>query len=564
MEAIVFRERKSFLALAQRHLESVSEWLSRLKGAIEKCSFGEHFEEFLVTQFVCGLTAPNLFESICQLSVPCSFEAIVTMAVSFEGKEMKVAVPVEAKDTAISKVEPVPVIAQKQTVAEEAVVKPSPVRKISRFLISPAIEAVPDAELINAETNVQVPDTPDASTPVSDISDSNTTATPASENNSVTNSSPTSILNGPDKEVLESVIPSQTPDADQSNTDSKPPMQRKISRFMVSPSIDVLQQLEKFVPPDEPADHKHLVLPIHSDLLQLQNEQSPSPVRKTSPDRVSAWEQLKIGLENITHAQVQSIAKLKEAAISQSSSKEINEALPGSPKRLHQLLSDNSQKLNSPTETSRISFVRNLQFDGSSGDGDTISQLSECDGLSEPASPMHGTAQKSTFDPPESIIDEQEAKELTSRANLRFFRNSLETSSINLLNSKSNYFDTDTIEMEYPRNLDDNIEILSREAEDLEVLFTASAEEKLAHYVPKDVIIPEIIDDLDADDNDEDGDNEDDPIGMSPCGRFFKYDKEIGYGSFKTVFRGLDTHTGVAVAWCELLVSFPLMLGRNS
>lgn len=34
--------------------------------------------------------------------------------------------------------------------------------------------------------------------------------------------------------------------------------------------------------------------------------------------------------------------------------------------------------------------------------------------------------------------------------------------------------------------------------------------------------------------------------------RFFKYDEEIGRGSFKTVYRGLDTQTGVAVAWCEL------------
>lgn len=37
--------------------------------------------------------------------------------------------------------------------------------------------------------------------------------------------------------------------------------------------------------------------------------------------------------------------------------------------------------------------------------------------------------------------------------------------------------------------------------------------------------------------------------------RFFKYDKEVGRGSFKTVYHGLDTQTGVAVAWCELLVS---------
>ncbi|GLV36922.1 Wnk kinase [Carabus blaptoides fortunei] len=42
------------------------------------------------------------------------------------------------------------------------------------------------------------------------------------------------------------------------------------------------------------------------------------------------------------------------------------------------------------------------------------------------------------------------------------------------------------------------------------------------------------------------------PVAVSPCGRFFKYDEEVGRGSFKTVYRGLDTQTGVAVAWCEL------------
>lgn len=39
----------------------------------------------------------------------------------------------------------------------------------------------------------------------------------------------------------------------------------------------------------------------------------------------------------------------------------------------------------------------------------------------------------------------------------------------------------------------------------------------------------------------------------SPCKRFIKYDVIIGSGSFKTVYRGLDTETGVTVAWCELI-----------
>ncbi|XP_076310879.1 uncharacterized protein LOC143225405 isoform X5 [Tachypleus tridentatus] len=38
----------------------------------------------------------------------------------------------------------------------------------------------------------------------------------------------------------------------------------------------------------------------------------------------------------------------------------------------------------------------------------------------------------------------------------------------------------------------------------------------------------------------------------SPDGRFLKFEEEVGRGSFKTVYKGLDTTTGVAVAWCEL------------
>ncbi|XP_076344092.1 uncharacterized protein LOC143244016 isoform X2 [Tachypleus tridentatus] len=38
----------------------------------------------------------------------------------------------------------------------------------------------------------------------------------------------------------------------------------------------------------------------------------------------------------------------------------------------------------------------------------------------------------------------------------------------------------------------------------------------------------------------------------SSDGRFLKFEEEIGRGSFKTVYKGLDTATGVAVAWCEL------------
>lgn len=46
------------------------------------------------------------------------------------------------------------------------------------------------------------------------------------------------------------------------------------------------------------------------------------------------------------------------------------------------------------------------------------------------------------------------------------------------------------------------------------------------------------------------------PIDESPDKRFLKYEIEIGHGSFKTVFKGLDTESGVPVAWCELHVNY--------
>uniref|UniRef100_A0A3Q3ITK6 non-specific serine/threonine protein kinase n=1 Tax=Monopterus albus TaxID=43700 RepID=A0A3Q3ITK6_MONAL len=50
--------------------------------------------------------------------------------------------------------------------------------------------------------------------------------------------------------------------------------------------------------------------------------------------------------------------------------------------------------------------------------------------------------------------------------------------------------------------------------------------------------------------------NEEEPglkaVSTSPGGRFLKFDIELGRGSFKTVFKGLDTETWVEVAWCEL------------
>ncbi len=43
-------------------------------------------------------------------------------------------------------------------------------------------------------------------------------------------------------------------------------------------------------------------------------------------------------------------------------------------------------------------------------------------------------------------------------------------------------------------------------------------------------------------------------MATSPDGRYLKFNIEIGRGSFKTVYKGLDTETTVEVAWCELQV----------
>ncbi|XP_040101490.1 serine/threonine-protein kinase WNK2 isoform X5 [Oryx dammah] len=52
----------------------------------------------------------------------------------------------------------------------------------------------------------------------------------------------------------------------------------------------------------------------------------------------------------------------------------------------------------------------------------------------------------------------------------------------------------------------------------------------------------------------EEQDDEDDlkAVATSLDGRFLKFDIELGRGSFKTVYKGLDTETWVEVAWCEL------------
>lgn len=137
----------------------------------------------------------------------------------------------------------------------------------------------------------------------------------------------------------------------------------------------------------------------------------------------------------------------------------------------------------------------------------------------------------------------------------RFYRKSLENTNMCVLVTKGSIYDSsnDTIETEYPRNLDDNIELLSREEEKIEEEFKATTgEDRMIPFGPQ-YDPKEAHRQLQLQKEKDKDDDEDEPIGVSPCGRFFKYDIEVGRGSFKTVFRGLDSHTGVAVAWCELL-----------
>uniref|UniRef100_UPI00358E79E6 serine/threonine-protein kinase WNK1-like n=1 Tax=Myxine glutinosa TaxID=7769 RepID=UPI00358E79E6 len=56
-------------------------------------------------------------------------------------------------------------------------------------------------------------------------------------------------------------------------------------------------------------------------------------------------------------------------------------------------------------------------------------------------------------------------------------------------------------------------------------------------------------------DKDEEEEEEEDnmkAVATSPDVRFLKFDIELGRGAFKTVYKGLDSETGVEVAWCEL------------
>lgn len=95
---------------------------------------------------------------------------------------------------------------------------------------------------------------------------------------------------------------------------------------------------------------------------------------------------------------------------------------------------------------------------------------------------------------------------------------------------------TEALVNEGPRTLTGDEEKISEEERARKEQEKREEEEKAARKI-------DIEDDFDAQEK---------PIDRSENGRFLKFDEELGRGSFKTVFRGLDTETGVAVAWCEL------------
>ncbi|XP_068117999.1 serine/threonine-protein kinase WNK4 isoform X2 [Hyperolius riggenbachi] len=82
---------------------------------------------------------------------------------------------------------------------------------------------------------------------------------------------------------------------------------------------------------------------------------------------------------------------------------------------------------------------------------------------------------------------------------------------------------------------------LSSESED-----EASSPKRPAAPIQKPVIVEN------KREQEENEENETKAVATSPDGRYLKFNIEIGRGSFKTVYKGLDTETTVEVAWCEL------------
>lgn len=574
MSAMIFHHRKLFLSAAQFASETSVEWLNRLQMAAMRCDFGDHLNEFLVTHFICGLASAAMFERLCGVvTKPIALQRAFELAVQAERdlqlvskKCQTVNVQTEEiiSDTVLdgTEREPCDVHDGNRSAGDATpVAAPQMVRRISRFVISPICEPP-----------------------------------------SVASQLPTSQLNN--FQPTAATIPHNT-------------IARRISRFSISPAELVASDPAGSVPPiilpltvdavDQTAVQMHFndspsntntntntILRLPSPTISTIGVASQPPDIAQSPQKKtsSAFEQLKIGLENITHAQVVAPPKHStnmNGAVAQSPSKsDLYFEMP-QPRR--------SFVLEPLTAGCFVSEPMSRNEDTVSSDPIPIDQRQKQQQYPQPIpsnlAPNHEISAGDKPPPP-----------TTSRRK----RVGVVGSHPRFVVRNQDEFEMTTIDMEYPRNLDSNIEMLGIEAENLEKAFSVSAEEKLLHFVPRLQAPALMIDERNGecggemhcgrhcaeggersfaggaagfgtdDDCDRNVDglgdttftsgvsanrnienasatqrDEDDPIGQSPCGRFFKYDKEVGFGSFKTVFRGLDTHTGVAVAWCELL-----------
>lgn len=588
MSAMIFQERKHFLSAVQNGSETSVDWLNRLQLAAMRCDFGDHLNEFLVTHFICGLASAPMFERLCGIvTKPIPLRRAFELAVQAE-RDLQLAdtIAQEAErrvsryektanvqteevisDTLLDRVD-VGIEAdldvhdgqpnrppENRSSADATPAVPQMVRRISRFLISPC----------------QPP--PVASQQPITANDIQPTAAPASSMNPST-------------------------------------FTRRVSRFSISPaelvvvpddnaSVDSIGHVSPTLVPltgdSEPAavhvSPSNTVLRLPSPTVSTIGAATPPDVANNSPQKKtsSAFEQLKIGLENITHAQVVPPPKHSTntiGAVAQSPSKSELHSEMQQPRRSFVL---------EPLTTAGLVGEPTYRFEDPASAPISIDQrqLNNISATNSCCSDDTAAIRKPSHEIGSGDKPPRRKRVGVVGSHPRFVvRN-------------QDYFEMTTIDMEYPRNLDSNIEMLGIEAENLEKEFCVSAEEKLLHFVPRHAPAPRpderssecgdksqredggdgaaggsgggcvsgggggvvgcATDDVcdpgaDGSDGERAGRtnnvsqrDEDDPIGMSPCKRFFKYDTEVGFGSFKTVFRGLDTHTGVAVAWCELL-----------
>ncbi|KAM9296676.1 serine/threonine-protein kinase WNK4 [Gastrophryne carolinensis] len=84
------------------------------------------------------------------------------------------------------------------------------------------------------------------------------------------------------------------------------------------------------------------------------------------------------------------------------------------------------------------------------------------------------------------------------------------------------------------------------------IVDVSSSEDEAINSKPLSLAIPKPIVIENKREQEENEENETKAVATSPDGRYLKFNIEIGRGSFKTVYKGLDTETTVEVAWCEL------------